>query len=127
MQDEQEIIAETVNGGRFFFYLISFLLSGILLSFGLVTWLKNPLFALVALIFILPIFFQKRLIIFLTKQIMLIFNDDYFTITLSNCQSGEKINTQDYYYKDVSSCNVTFPQSKLAYSTIKINFVNNEN
>jgi hypothetical protein len=123
MEEQNQIVAETINTSRFFIVFMSYLLGGTYLSFGIAAKFHSAIIAIIGLVVfaILPIALMGRIILFFTKKIKVAFFEDHILLVLLNLKNDTIISEKVLYYKELLSCTINSTRNK--YSVIYFNLL----
>ena len=124
MDEQNQIIAETINTSRFFIIFMSYMLGGTYLSVGLASILQSPIIGMIGLVLfaVLPLSLMRRISGFFTNNIRVDFFSDHLAVLVFKSETDSLLNERVIYYKELMSCTINSTQNR--YSVIYFNIMN---
>ena len=108
MDEQNQIIAETINTSRFFIIFMSYVLGGTYLSVGLASILQSPIIGMIGLVLfaVLPLSLMRRISGFFTNNIRVDFFSDHLAVLVFKSETDSLLNERVIYYKELMSCTI---------------------
>ncbi|MDP9078413.1 MAG: hypothetical protein M3O71_13350 [Bacteroidota bacterium] len=111
---ETEIITETTNQTKFFITFISVSLGGSFLFANVAVTFREPIIGEVGLVLciLIPFIFIKKIILFFTKRVKIVFFEDHFLLMMMDLNSALVLNENQFFYQNILSCTINSAQVK---------------